>query len=150
MYEDSLTGATIALPQGMQTKLDPQTHMLTAKAAAGNLTLSFQIAKKGGKNASRVFETGLKKGRSWKNLPVPVEETIKEEDDIQVEKSLYSGDDPENPSQTLSYSATMDGDEENFLGAAVLANHPDQLSPGEKRTLLIMEVCVELAGFRLD
>jgi hypothetical protein len=121
-----------------------------ASDASGQVALHIRVANKGAQQASQQFEAHFNKIHPWKTLPDMAEDRIEEMGQIQVEKFLYAGDDPVTPSHSLFYSSTVNVADDSFLGSAILAKNLLQLSPKDLQTLLLMEACVELAGFRMD
>jgi|GEM_PF-1681653 len=150
VYEDPITGATIALPHGMKPRFDAKSGMVTAANAGGLVNLFIHVSVQNARQANQHFESFCKNGQEWQRDPEFEEYRVEEEDMIEVEKSLFIGKGPDDPTQTMYYSAMADLLDDTFLGTAVIAKDWKRILEADIVQLALLKICVELSGFRLD
>jgi Trypsin-like peptidase domain len=148
VYEDNSTGATIALPKGVRPSYNPETHMVTASAAKGRLTVFVQILEKGGKDALKKFVASLDKKGDWKRDPEWEDEVFEKDSELSIQRMRYEGESPEASTKELFYSANVEGD--SFLGTAYIGKNIETLGEKGVLTAMLLMACIELAGFRID
>lgn len=157
VYEDYVTGATIAVPQGVGMEYDNTTHMLVA-AAGGEETDVYMIVQisindnwDDARSALSAYQAALDELAAWQKAPEPEfaddEEFNENESYAYVSHYRMVPGEENNPLSEMN--RTMVIDQNDFLGTAVIANNVPQFTADEWYHWYLMSMCVELANFSI-
>ncbi len=155
VYEDSQTGATIAVPKDFPVQYHPDTRLLITKyPGAGNLMMIIQIVMNDtyekGKVALNGYAQALHGLANWVTDPeIPDEEDFDpEESSLLISRFRYVPD--ENDDAIAEMNLTLVIDQDDFLGAAVVARNMPAFDEDAWYQLYVMHVCSELADFSIE
>lgn len=154
VYEDFETGATIAVPDGIELLYDPEDKMLEAWSASDRLEMIVQIYENDtwdqAMNVMKDFEEYLVAGESWQ--PDPELKDLLENDPqagySYASKSRLLRDDAGAVQSRMH--TTLIIDQQDFLGTAVIIHDPAALTGDELINMYLMTICVELANFSIE
>jgi len=154
IYEDSETGATIAVPANTEIVYDQENRTLEARTADNRIEMIVQITAEdswdSAMEAMKEFDAYLIGEEEWQQYP-------EEEDRLEIDnetqyryesKSRIQHDDESNMRNRLI--TTMIIDQTDFLGTAVIINDMETLSGNDLKALNLMTVCSELANFSIE
>lgn len=154
VYEDDETGATIAVPTGFALTYHADHRLYQASSPNGRVTMYLQVAKTESKTkADEVrdqFDKYIDGLAKWQKDPQEDNNEEPEEGLQQVEKPQIILNEDGKIVGRMWATLIVDEDEFEFLGTAVVAVDYEDLTKDDLKTLLLMHVCVELAGFPIQ
>ncbi|RMF55875.1 MAG: serine protease [Calditrichaeota bacterium] len=155
VYEDSQTGATIAVPRDFPVQYHPDNGLLiTEYPGKGNLAMIIQILMKDsfdqGMKALRAYEEVLHNLTSWRTDPeIPDDEDFDPTDSsLVISQFRYVPDENNEATDEMNLSLVIDRND--FLGAAVVARNMADFDEEAWYQLYVMHMCSELADFPID
>lgn len=155
VYEDSQTGATIAVPKDFPVHYNPNSRLLITKyPGPGNLMMIIQIVMNNtfeeGEAALNSYAQALHGLANWvTESDMPDDEDFDPEDStLVISQFRYVPD--ANDDAIEEMNLTMVIDENDFLGAAVVARNMPAFDEEAWYQLYVMHMCSELADFSIE
>ncbi len=154
VYEDYRGGATLAAPKGVSLTYDPNTGMLKARTGGGHAEMIVQIVESDTWEAARAaeqrYDSLIAGGEAWQPDP-----EYTGENESSPASGYASSDthriqvDAEGHVRAEMY-ATLEIDDYDFLGTAVIVRDYPDLSAEEKVQYFLMVICTWLADFAIQ
>jgi len=150
IYEDPESGATAAVPDGVELTFDPQTRMFEATSASGRVTLYIQIAAGNGERSMASFWSYLDGLEDWELDADDKDEEIDEHDgQRQFSRARVVTDANDDETARLISTMTLD-DDGGFLGVAVAITDLENATKDDFRMLFLFAIGADLSGFTVD
>lgn len=155
VYEDAETGATIAVPGDFPVNYDPDNRLLKTKySGAGDLEMVIQVlmndSYEEAMTALQDYEQSLNGLADWveDRENEDYEDYDPEESSLFISRFRYVPD--ENDDAIDEMNLTLVIDQNDFLGAAVVARNMPDFDQDAWYQLYVMEMCSELADFSIE